>query len=78
MVTFDSTANGNIVEYTKVHPDADLPSLVGYPPLRWTVPLLPCQLSNVSEGLEYLHSHNIIHGGIKGASESRKIVLPTC
>lgn len=31
--------------------------------------LPPRQISDIAEGLAYLHSHNVIHGDLKGVRE---------
>ncbi|KAF9642619.1 kinase-like protein, partial [Thelephora ganbajun] len=44
--------NGNIMQYLESHPDASRPKL----------------LLQVAEGLQYLHSFEIVHGSLKGAN----------
>ena len=43
------------------------------PLLRWTARSLHCQLSDVTQGLSYLHSFDMIHGSLKGVGASRKV-----
>ena len=42
------------------------------PPPRYTTSLLPRQLSDIAEGLNYLHSCNVIHGDLKGVCDYSK------
>ena len=65
--------NGNIKEYLRMKPEASNTALVSSFADPYTTHLFPCQLSDVAEALAYLHSRGIIHGNIKGASESRKV-----
>ena len=57
---------GDLTEYITDHPEADRLSLVRifYYIVQHTYP--PTQLSGVAEGLNYLHSCNVIHGALKG------------
>jgi serine/threonine protein kinase len=60
--------HGNIREYTKNNPQANRLPLVS----SLLVTFNPCsrpitkQLKDVVDGLEYLHSKNIVHGDLKG------------
>ncbi|KAF8803631.1 TKL/TKL-ccin protein kinase [Phlegmacium glaucopus] len=45
-------ANGNVLDYVKAHDDADR----------------SCLIAGAAQGLEYLHSRNIIHGNMKCAN----------
>ena len=57
---------GDLPDYIKVHPGADLRELVGAPPGTFTPHLPRHQLSDVAEGLRYLHSCNVVHRDLKG------------
>jgi len=57
------------MEYITNHPDADRISLVRVPSTASHDELTPHQLSDVAEGLNYLHSCNVIHGGLKGVRD---------
>ena len=68
---------GDLLEYVKMNPTAKRLSLVGAP--FTFIPLLPSQqLSDVAEGLCYLHSHDVIHGDLKGVRGFSKSHLITC
>ena len=71
----DWMSGGNLTGYTTSHPDVDRLGLVGPPPPVATREMLtPRQLSDIAEGLNYLHSCNVVHGDLKGVrdcSESR-------
>jgi len=57
---------GGLAEYIKRDPDTDRLGLVGVLLVVFTT-RLPCyQLSDIAEGLCYLHSCNVIHGDLKG------------
>lgn len=61
---------GELVEYIERNPSADRLSLVGLLPpysVGWR-PYLS-QVSDVADGLSYLHSHGVIHGDLKGVRE---------
>ena len=58
--------SGNLTEYITNRPDADRLGLVGVPLFRYMKRLPSHQLSGVAEGLNYLHSCNVIHGDLKG------------
>ena len=59
-------SSGDLPEYMEKHPDADRLVLVGMLPLCLSHAYFRYQLSDVAEGLCYLHSHNVIHGDLKG------------
>lgn len=61
--------NGNLTEYIKRHPDADRLGLVGvlHPVLDHS--LTPRKLRDIADGLNYIHSRGVIHGGLKGVSD---------
>jgi len=60
-------SGGELSEYISTHPCADRLGLVGrhrtvlYYEIDNTL-----QLSDVADGLSYLHSHSVIHGDLKG------------
>jgi len=56
---------GDLPEYIKEHPGADRFQLV-CPSYPFYPTLTPVQLSDVTKGLCYLHSFNMIHGDLKG------------
>ena len=68
---------GDLTEYVKNHPETDRLGLVG-------TTLLLClthayfrhKLSDVTSGLYYLHSCNIVHGDLKGVSYCPESGLP--
>ena len=57
---------GDLREYIKVNPQANLISLVRISFIPPNIASTSPQLLGVAKGIGYLHSHNIIHGGIKG------------
>jgi len=62
----DRMPGGNLTEYIANNPEADRLRLVNVFLLSCTGHSLPRQLSDVAEGLNYLHSCNVIHGDLKG------------
>ena len=64
---------GELRDYVKNHPGANLINLVGSFLLFPIHVLIPLQLVGVAEGLAYLHSCEVIHGDLKGV---RGIVNP--
>ena len=59
-------SGGDLLAYIKAHPDADRLGLVGVLFVDSTY-ANPCyQLSDVANGLHYLHLSNVIHGDLKG------------
>ena len=60
--------NGDLTEYLGKNPSADRIALVGPPVI--TAMLMPIirKLSDVAEGLAYLHVKHAIHGDLKGVS----------
>ena len=60
-------ANGNIMEYVRSHAGNHL-KLVGYDRIFPRYLLRTFQLADAIEGLKYLHTANIVHGGLKGVS----------
>ena len=60
---------GDLTEYITNNPEAERLRLVGplSPSLHET--LTPSQLSDVAEGLNYLHSCNVVHGDLKGVRD---------
>lgn len=63
--------NGNILEYIKKHPEADRVALVGVCFIVFIQRSVPSQLSDVAEGLCYLHSFNVVHQRLKGVRTLR-------
>ena len=59
---------GDLPEYIKKNSDADRLGLVGVPLSCVSHAHFHCQLSDITEGLCYLHSCNVIHGDLKGVS----------
>jgi len=61
---------GELLEYIDTHPSVDRLSLVCF--LRATLDggLTLHQVSDVADGLSYLHSHGVIHGDLKGVREA--------
>jgi serine/threonine protein kinase len=76
-------ANGNVVDFLRLHPDTNCVHLVRQMERRLcTYPLISSlQALDVTQGLEYLHSltPNIIHGDLKGVrhahSEPGSVIL---
>ena len=66
---------GELSEYIDAHPYADHLGLVGSHPATpcYIFSLLPRQVSDVANGLDYLHSHGIIHGDLKGVRDVTNI-----
>jgi len=57
---------GDLPEYIEKHSNADRLGLVGGPLLCLSHAYSLRQLSDVANGLCYLHSCNVIHGDLKG------------
>ena len=57
------------MEYITNRPSANIPSLVGAHSLRCMKSLPHHQLSDVAEGLLYLHSCSVVHGDLKGVRD---------
>lgn len=67
---------GGLLEYIANRPDVDRLSLVCFLYTRPRNVLIPRQLSDVAEGLNYLHSHDVVHGALDGVREcSRSFVI---
>jgi len=68
----DWMLNGNINDFMRAHPDVDRLALVGFhfEILVSSITVIwrstHQQLSDVAKGLCYLHSCDVIHGGIRG------------
>ena len=60
---------GSLTEYIAKHPEAERLSLVGAFSSSLYETFIPHQLSDVAEGLNYLHSCNMIHGDLKGVRD---------
>ena len=60
--------------YIKKHPSADRLGFVSVPLPSWIMCLPPHKLCDITDGLHYLHSRDVVHGdlkGVRGRSESR-------
>lgn len=57
---------GTLPVYIKKHPDVDRVGLVGSNPTAFPHTNQRHQLSDVAQGLCYLHSFNVVHGDIQG------------
>ena len=67
-------SGGDLPEYIEKHSNADRPGLVGSSLLCLSLAYSRRQLSDVANGLCYLHSCNVIHGdlmGVRNCSKSR-------
>ena len=60
---------GNLPGYIANNPDADRVSLVGIPSTALCEALIHHKLSDVAEGLNYLHSCDMVHGDLKGVRD---------
>jgi len=60
---------GDLAEYVKKHPDADRLKLVCAPSPMPDDVFTPCKLRDIADGLDYLHSGNMIHGDLKGVRD---------
>jgi serine/threonine protein kinase len=65
----DWMSGGDLPGYIANNQNADRVSLVGTPPTALTEALILLQLSDVAEGLNYLHSCDVIHGDLKGVRD---------
>ena len=65
-------SGSDLQEYIKKNLDADRLKPVGITPIAFIPRLHPSQLSDVAEGLRYLHSCNVVHGGLKGVRDYLK------
>jgi len=70
-------SGGELRPYIKSNPEADRLGLVGVPPVVLSHAYSHYQLSEVAKGLHYIHSCNVIHGGIKGVRGQSKPNLTT-
>jgi len=68
---------GELQEYIRSNPNADRLRLVGVPPVVLSHTYSRYQLFGVANGLHYIHSRNVIHGGIKGVRNRSKPHLTT-
>lgn len=66
---------GELKEYVTSHPDMDRLGLVGAPSIRTGSHLRTSQLTGIADGLNYLHSRNMIHGDLKGVCDCRNTYL---
>ena len=68
--------NGNIRKYVLDHPGVNRPSTVSKLTLQgFHVCSFP-QLLGATDGLIYLHSHNLIHGDLKGVRRIQRSCNP--
>lgn len=65
----DRMPGGDLPGYIANHPNTDRLSLVGEPSTAFCETLTTRQLSDVAEGLNYLHSCDVIHGDLKGVRD---------
>ena len=65
-------SGSDLQEYIKKNLDADRLKPVGITPIAFIPRLHPSQLSDVAEGLRYLHSCNVVHGDLKGVRDYLK------
>ena len=65
--------NGNVRQYVRDCPQADRLQLVCLSVSLWlsTFILTLRQLLDICHGLQFLHSHDVIHGDLKGVSLQR-------
>ena len=68
---------GDLPEYIKLNPDADRRRLVRLPPVVFILCSPRYQISDVANGLCYLHSCDVIHGVIAGVRERSKSCFTT-
>lgn len=59
-------------EYIVKHPDTDRLSLVGVPFYCIGSCSRPFQLTGIADGLNYLHSRNVVHEDLKGVRNYSK------
>jgi len=59
-------------EYIIRHPDTDRLGLVGVPFYCVGSCSRPFQLTGIADGLNYLHSRNVVHGDLKGVRNCSK------
>lgn len=67
----DWMPGGDLPTYIANHPNVDRVSLVGTPSTLLSQALIALQLTDVAEGLNYLHSCDVIHGDLKGVRGCR-------
>jgi serine/threonine protein kinase len=73
-------SNGQAMEYVRTHQDADRVGLVSSPDFatqedELLYPLI-AQLIDVAQGLDYLHSHGIVHGNLKQVGHLSTVHIP--
>ena len=73
----DWMPGGDLLGYIATHPDANKFALVCFISDIPRNMLIACQLSDVADGLNYLHSCNMVHGDLKGVSTSSRSHLIT-
>ena len=60
---------GDLIEYISKNPSADRLGLVSVLPLHLNLRSSRLKLSDVAEGLQFLHSCNVVHGDLKGVGD---------
>lgn len=65
-------AGGELSEYIRANPCADRLGLVRPRLIVLEAVLTLCQISDVADGICYLHSHGVIHGDLKGVCKVLK------
>lgn len=66
----DWMSGGDLPQYIRDNPGADRLRLVSVSCILYVPCSLRLQLSEVANGLSYLHSCNVIHGDLKGVRAS--------
>ena len=72
----DWMSGGDLPGYIEKNPNADRLKLVGVPLIVISLCLPHYQLSDVVNGLCYLHSCNVVHGDLKGVCGRSNLISP--